>query len=44
MFPADYAIDVTNLGVRYNLRLTKKNTLRQTLATIARRGEEERTF
>ncbi len=40
----DYAIDVTNLGVRYNLRLTKKNTLRQTLATIARRGEGDRTF
>jgi ABC-type polysaccharide/polyol phosphate transport system ATPase subunit len=40
----DYAIDVANLGVRYNLRLTKKNTLRQTLATVARRGEGDRTF
>ena len=39
-----YAIDVRNVGVRYNLRLTKKNTLRQTLATIIRRGEGERTF
>ena len=39
-----YAIDVATLGVRYNLRLTKKNTLRQTLATIVRRGEGERTF
>ena len=35
----DYAIDVQDLGVRYNLRLTRKNTLRQTLATIVRRGE-----
>jgi ABC-2 type transport system ATP-binding protein len=41
---SEYAIDVTNLGVRYNLRLSKKNTLRQTLATIARRGEGDRTF
>jgi ABC-type polysaccharide/polyol phosphate transport system ATPase subunit len=41
---ADYAIDVRGLGVRYNLRLTRKNTLRQTLATIARRGEGDRAF
>jgi ABC-type polysaccharide/polyol phosphate transport system ATPase subunit len=40
----DYAIDVQGLGVRYNLRLTRKNTLRQTFATIARRGEGDRTF
>ncbi|HET7703585.1 MAG TPA: ABC transporter ATP-binding protein [Candidatus Limnocylindrales bacterium] len=40
----DYAIDVQNVGVRYNLRLTKKNTLRQTLGTIIRKGEGERTF
>jgi ABC-type polysaccharide/polyol phosphate transport system ATPase subunit len=40
----DSAIDVQGLGVRYNLRLTRKNTLRQTLATIARRGEGDRTF
>ena len=39
-----YAIDVQNMGVRYNLRLAKKNTLRQTLASIARRGEGDRTF
>jgi ABC-type polysaccharide/polyol phosphate transport system ATPase subunit len=39
-----YAIDVRDLGVRYNLRLTKRNTLRQTLGTIMRRGEGERTF
>jgi ABC-type polysaccharide/polyol phosphate transport system ATPase subunit len=42
--PSENAIDVRQLGVRYNLRLTKKNTLRQTLATIVRRGEGERTF
>ncbi len=41
---AEYAIDVEGLGVRYNLRLTKKNTLRQTLGTIMRRGEGDRTF
>jgi ABC-type polysaccharide/polyol phosphate transport system ATPase subunit len=41
---APYAIDVANLGVRYNLRLTKKNTLRQTLATIRRGGDGDRTF
>ena len=41
---AEYAIDVQGLGVRYNLRLTRKTTLRQSLATIARRGEGERTF
>jgi ABC-2 type transport system ATP-binding protein len=42
--PSENAIDVRQLGVRYNLRLTKKNTLRQTLATIVRRGEGERAF
>ena len=42
--PGDYAIDVRGLGVRYNLRLTRKNTLRQTLATIVGRGEGDRTF
>jgi ABC-type polysaccharide/polyol phosphate transport system ATPase subunit len=40
----DAAIDVQGLGVRYNLRLTRKNTLRQSLATIVRRGEGDRTF
>lgn len=39
-----YAIDVADLGVRYNLRLTKKNTLRQTLASIRRGGDRDRTF
>jgi len=42
--PGDYAIDVRGLGVRYNLRLTRKNTLRQTLATMVGRGEGDRTF
>src|SRR6476469_622888 len=41
---AGYAIDVRDLGVRYNLRLTKRNTPRQTIGTIMRRGEGERTF
>jgi ABC-type polysaccharide/polyol phosphate transport system ATPase subunit len=39
-----HAIDVQGLGVRYNLRLTKKNTVRQTLATMVHRGEGDRTF
>jgi ABC-2 type transport system ATP-binding protein len=37
-------IAVEGIGVRYNLRLSRKNTLRQTLRTIARRGEGDRTF
>ena len=40
----NWAIDVRDLGVRYNLRLTRKTTIRQSLATIARRGEGPRTF
>jgi ABC-2 type transport system ATP-binding protein len=40
----DYAIDVDRLGVRYNLRLNRKNTFRNTLATIARRGDAEQSF
>jgi ABC-type polysaccharide/polyol phosphate transport system ATPase subunit len=39
-----YAIDVQSLGIRYNLRLTKKNTLRQTLRSLVRQGETDRTF
>jgi ABC-type polysaccharide/polyol phosphate transport system ATPase subunit len=39
-----FAIDVQGLGVRYSLRLTKKNTLRQTLASIGRRSDGDRTF
>ena len=38
------AIDVRGLGVRYNLRLTRKNTLRKTLASIYRRGEADLAF
>lgn len=34
-------IDVRNLGVRYNLRLTKKNTLRQSFINVMRRGDPE---
>jgi homopolymeric O-antigen transport system ATP-binding protein len=41
---AQYAIDVRDLGVRYNLRLTRKNTVRQTLSNIVRRGGGDRTF
>jgi ABC-type polysaccharide/polyol phosphate transport system ATPase subunit len=40
----EYAVDVQTLGVRYNLRLTKRNTLRQTLRTIIHQGEGDRTF
>ena len=42
--PEPAAIEVSGLGVRYNLRLTRKNTFRQTLASIARRGEGDRKF
>ena len=31
------AIDVRGLGVRYSLRLTRKNTLRNSLAQLVRR-------
>jgi ABC-2 type transport system ATP-binding protein len=41
---APFAIDVRDLGVRYNLRLTKKNTVRQTLGNIVRRSDGDRTF
>jgi ABC-type polysaccharide/polyol phosphate transport system ATPase subunit len=43
-----YAVDVQGLGVRYSLRLTKKNTLRNsirnTLATFGRKGDKDRAF
>jgi ABC-type polysaccharide/polyol phosphate transport system ATPase subunit len=39
-----FAVDVQGLGVRYSLRLTRKNTLRHTLATIGRKGKDDRTF
>jgi ABC-2 type transport system ATP-binding protein len=41
---ANLAIEVQRLGVRYNLRLTKKNTLRQTVGQMLRGGEGDRTF
>ena len=37
----EYAIDVQELGVRYNLRLTRKNTFRRTLASFGRRDETQ---
>ena len=37
----EYAIDVQDLGVRYNLRLTRKNTFRRTLASFGRRDETQ---
>ena len=39
-----FAVDVQGLGVRYSLRLTRKNTLRHTFATIGRKSSDDRTF
>lgn len=39
-----WAIDVHGLGVEYNLRYTKKTTLRQTFTTLLRPGSGQRTF
>ena len=36
---APYAIDVNELGIRYNLRLTRKNTVRESFRNLARRHE-----
>jgi len=38
------AIAVHSLGVRYNLRLTRKNTFRQTIANALHRGEKAGQF
>ncbi len=38
----DYAIAVDDLGVRYNLRFTRKSTLRQSFANIVMRKPPER--
>jgi ABC-2 type transport system ATP-binding protein len=38
------AIDVRDLGVRYNLRFTRKNTLFRTFTSLARRDGGERHF
>jgi len=43
--PAEsFAIDVADLGVQYNLRLTRKTTFRQTLANVTRRQHTDRRF
>jgi len=40
--PADGqpAVRIRDLGIRYNLRLTRRNTLKQSLAGMIRRGDE----
>ena len=38
----DYAIEVRDLGVRYNLRFSRKTTIRQTAANIVLRRPPER--
>jgi ABC-type polysaccharide/polyol phosphate transport system ATPase subunit len=38
----DYAIDINDLGVRYNLRFSRKTTIRQTAANIVLRRPPER--
>jgi ABC-type polysaccharide/polyol phosphate transport system ATPase subunit len=41
----DYAIDVAGLGVQYDLRLSRKNTLRTTFRQMTRRQKgQDRTF
>ncbi len=42
--PVNYAIDVQGLGVQYNLRLTKKNTLRTTFQNILKREGGDKKF
>lgn len=34
------AVRITDLGIRYNLRLTRRTTLKQSLASIVRRGDD----
>jgi ABC-2 type transport system ATP-binding protein len=38
---AQPAIEVRSLGIRYNLRLTRRNTLRQSFRNLPRRGGEK---
>lgn len=38
------AIDVADLGVRYNLRLTRRNTFRQSFTNLARRTRGDKDF
>jgi ABC-type polysaccharide/polyol phosphate transport system ATPase subunit len=37
--PPDYAIDVHDLGIRYNLRLTRKTTVRESFKNMLRRRD-----
>ncbi len=41
---ANYAIDVQGLGVQYNLRLTRKNTLRTSFQNLLKREGGDRKF
>ena len=44
-FGAPPAIEASGLGIRYDLRLTRKNTLRDTFRNLARRnGNQTRDF
>ena len=42
--PAHFAIDVRDLGVRYNLRFTRKTTLRQSFYRLSNRETGEKHF
>ena len=42
--PGDPVIAARELGVRYSLRLTRKNTVRQTFTNLLRRGDGPRDF
>ena len=42
MSPDDYAIAVEDLGVRYNLRFTRKSTVRTSFASLLQRRKPER--
>ena len=41
---ATYAIDADGIGVRYNLRFTKKTTFRQSFSGLLQRGERAKEF
>jgi ABC-2 type transport system ATP-binding protein len=41
---APYAIDARGIGVKYNLRFTKKTTFRQSFSGMLRRGEGAKDF
>ena len=41
---APYAIDARGIGVKYNLRFTKKTTFRQSFSGLLRRGEGQKDF